>query len=190
LYRAFWQENDKDLRLKTLYSCLVAVKTYFDTHFALGVRMPPSFPYFMWIQNGYALLLGAKLCFGKADGWDLEHVRTLLDYTSVVDRITEKLEAILRLRSPHGKYEIFTRYIKHIRCNQMRKAMPTKTFVEEHRAASTPPVSSEEQMPDGDPLANPFLPNSGAEHQEQMFMDDHFWQGLLDVDNDWMMFGQ
>ena len=189
LYRPFWQENDKSHRLTALYACLVAVKSYFDDHFAPGIRVPVSFPYFMWILNGYALLLGAKLCFSNADGWDLDHARTLLDYVNVIDKVTEKLEAIVHLRTPHGKSEIFTRYIKQLRCKQIRGMGNGNR----RDAASLPPVSMDSYMADHDPNepANLFLPEaSHALYNDQIFMDDSFWQGLLDADNDWMMLGQ
>lgn len=187
LYRPFWQESDKSHRLTTLYACLVAVKSYFDDHFAPGVRVPASFPYFMWILNGYALLLGAKLCLVNADGWDFDHARTLLDYVNVIDRVTEKLEAIVRLRTPHGKHEIFTRYIKQIRCKQIRGMGSGNR----QHAASFPLVAMEEDMANPSQSTNLFLSNSNHTlYDDQIFMDDSFWQGLLDNDNDWMMLGQ
>lgn len=141
----------------------------------------------MWILNGYALLLGAKLCFSNAEGWDFDHARTLLDYVNVIDKVTEKLEAIVRLRAPHGKYEIFTRYIKQIRCKQIRG------MGNGHRqdAASLPPVSMDRHMADPSQPTNSFVPDgSHPLYDDQIFMDDSFWQGLLDSDNDWMMLGQ
>ncbi|KAE8454439.1 hypothetical protein EG329_000061 [Mollisiaceae sp. DMI_Dod_QoI] len=193
LYRPFWQESDKDYRLKTLYACLVAVKTYLDSHFSPVAHVPASLPYFIWILSGYALLLGAKLCFSNADGWDKDYARTLLDHSAVIDRVTNKLEAILRLRTPHGKSEIFTRYIRQIRCKQFQNALAASSIVSRgnKQDASLQSLPVDKQMADLTHAANPFLHEAEQPFiDDQMFMDDSFWQGLLDNDNDWMMFEQ
>ncbi|KUJ06341.1 uncharacterized protein LY89DRAFT_413077 [Mollisia scopiformis] len=189
LYRAFWQESDKDHRLKTLFACLIAIRTYFDTHFSPGVRVPASFPYFMWIHNGYALLMGAKLCFSKAGGWDLSYARSVVDYNTVVNHITQKLEAILRLRTPHGKSEIFTRYIKQLQCKQMRRLVSSTASFEQQRPANISPAPLNDTPAAGYSLENHFASDIAQSFHDPMFMDDNFWQGLLDEDNDWMMLG-
>ncbi|PVH86167.1 hypothetical protein DL98DRAFT_582755 [Cadophora sp. DSE1049] len=189
LYRSFHPDSDKAYHLNLLYSCLTAVKTFFDTHFSNKSPFATSFAYFRWIFAGYVLILGAKLAFYKTEGWDTRHVHEVLDCANALDRVIGKFEAILQRRTPHGEYEIFDRYVQ-----QMRRV----------KAHGRPTLRPQPGPQSGNPLCENRLPQQiprvGDAFEQTSFSlemsqfdsnifaiepDDNIWQTMFDGDDDW-----
>ncbi|KAH7390286.1 hypothetical protein BKA64DRAFT_119659 [Cadophora sp. MPI-SDFR-AT-0126] len=191
LYRSFHPDSDKAYHLNLLYSCLTAVKAFFDTHFSNKSHFATSFAYFRWIFAGYVLILGTKLAVYRTEGWDTRHVHQVLDCANALDRVIGKFEAILQRRTPHGEYEIFDLFVQ-----QMRRV----------KAHGRPMVRPQPEPQIGNPLCENRLPQKihrvGDESEDTYFSpelshfdlnafaiepDDNFWQTMFDVDDDWLM---
>ncbi|KAK0105703.1 hypothetical protein ONS95_004228 [Cadophora gregata] len=191
LYRSFHLDSDKAYHLNLLYSCLTAVKTFFDSHFSNGSPFATSFAYFRWIFAGYVLILGAKLAAYKTEGWDTRHVHEVLDCANALDRVIGKFEAILQRRTPHGEYEIFDRYVQ-----QMRRV----------KAHGKPSSRSQPRTQSGNPLCEGREPHQSPQAGSRLHQtsfdpemsqlnsnpftiepDDNFWQTMFDGDDDWFM---
>ena len=213
VYRAFNPENDTAHRLTLLYACLMAVKTFFETHFSPSSPIPPSLCYMMWIQSGYALLMGIKLCCCIADGWDLGHVREVLQFLPSIDTMISKLERIIQLRKPNEEYpipvasdesvpndDIFSRYLRQMCCvkrwyllmissNKIPPSECSPETTQKQRQLPKPNLQSFPQPPTPDStmeLAEP-IPEDFV-----MGVGDDFWQGFYDDaigNNQWMDFG-
>tara|TARA_R110002060_G_scaffold54219_1_gene64847 strand:+ start:214 stop:858 length:645 start_codon:yes stop_codon:yes gene_type:complete len=189
LYRSFHPDSDKAYHLNLLYSCLTAVKTFFDTHFSNKAPFATSFAYFRWIFAGYVLILGAKLAVYKTEGWDTRHVHEVLDCANALDRVIGKFEAILQRRTPHGEYEIFDRYVQQMRrvkahgrpsLRSQPGPQPGNPLCENRMQQQMPGVGNEFEQASLSSGTSQFDPNAFA-----IEPDDNFWQTMFNVDDDW-----
>ncbi len=129
LYMDQTQGFDKTQRLNLLYECLLSTKNFFSTHFGPDRLLSSNLSFASWTQFGQALIVGFKLCFLLAEGWDLHHVREQLQLPRVLDSQIEKIEEIISTqtqqieRSPgldgqiesYGDSSIFLRYVQQMR---------------------------------------------------------------------------
>lgn len=196
LYSAFYPESEKAYRLSTLYACLLAVKAFFTTRFSTDASFSPSDPYVKWVQMGYVLLMGFKLCICAADGWDLSHAREFLDFPAHLDILIAKLEVVIQLRHPSGenpgpsklrngsyRLDIFSRFVRQARrfkaWYESMLAEKTTSGVARNAAYPTPP-SFQLSSQDLDMAMEGF----GSE-DVLMNIDESFWQSLMSQNIDW-----
>jgi hypothetical protein len=128
LYYAFNAEDDKVYRFSILYSCLLAIKTFFSTHFTPSYQVSRARSYITWLQCGYAIRVGIKLLhIPSADGWDSDHAREVLGFPGAMEVVIDKLEVMARLRKQSEEQstsheisnpdrDIFSLYLKQMRC--------------------------------------------------------------------------
>ncbi len=123
------QGFDKTQRLNLLYECLISTKNFFSTHFGPDRPLSSNLSFASWTQFGQALIVGFKLCFLLAEGWDLPHVREELQLCRVLDSQIKKVEEIISTQAQHieqsqgldGQIEnygdglIFSRYVQQMR---------------------------------------------------------------------------
>ncbi|KAG4438974.1 hypothetical protein IFR05_005546 [Cadophora sp. M221] len=185
LYRSFHTASDKAYHLNLLYTCLTAVKKFFDTQFSQKSYFATSFAYFRWIFAGYVLMLGAKLAVYKMDGWDNQHVHEVLDCSNTLDRIIGKFEAISQRRTPHSENEVFEKFVKQLR----RMKANGKPVV---RPLSENTVYENRVLRQHSQLGMEFTQsNFGSEitgfglDTFAMEPDDNFWQTMFEDDTDW-----
>jgi hypothetical protein len=166
----------------------------------------------MWIQSGYALLMGIKLCSCIADGWDLDHVREVLQFLPSIDTVISKLERIIQLRegneenpvpltsdTPAPNDDIFSRYLRQMRCVKQwyllmlssNKILPSECSPETRQNQHQPPRQNLQSFP------QPPTPDPTIERAEPIAEDfimgagDYFWQGFYDDaigSTQWMVF--
>lgn len=186
LYRAFHPDSDKSYHLNLLYSCLMAVKTFFHSHFSHNSPFATSFAFFRWIFAGYVLILGAKLAVCKVDGWDTRHVHEVLDCENAVNLVIAKFEAILQRRTPHGENEIFDRYLRHMRLVKAHGNPIARPCSRNSLRRSHQPKQSQ-SLENGQSLTSDFLTDVPQLDDFQLGADENFWQTMFDDDNDWIM---
>jgi hypothetical protein len=195
-YSAFYPESEKAYRLSTLCACLVAVKTFFDIHFTSDASFYPSDPYVKWVQMGYVLLMGFKLCICNVDGWDLDHVRQVLDFPTHLDVLVGKLELVIQLRhqsggtsAPSATRQVFSR--SDIFSRFFRQARRFKAWYESMLAEKVMPqaiVDSSYPTPPSFQLSNQDLDMAMEGFGSEEFLmniDETFWQNLMNQNEDW-----
>jgi hypothetical protein len=125
LSHAFNNEVDEAYRLSIIYSFLLAVKTFFSTHFTSAFPMTAARAYITYAQVEYAIRMGIKLLrIPVIDGWDADHARALLDFPNAMKMVIPKFETIIRIRSrngehqrpPHDGQDVFVRYLNETKC--------------------------------------------------------------------------
>jgi hypothetical protein len=191
--------NDKANRLNDLYACLLAVKSYFDTHLAKTSRVHPSHAYSQWIHSSYALIMAIKLCACKAEGWDFHHAREMLKCSEVIEILLSKMEAVVLLRNERtgciASFEglgtakdVFARYLRHARCVKNWFEPLTSTSIEESQNALMQPRGSSDLTPSTIQGLRPEDADQSISDLP-MAMDDSLWQVFYDENTDWMMMG-
>ncbi|PYH82548.1 hypothetical protein BO82DRAFT_308776 [Aspergillus uvarum CBS 121591] len=98
--------------LTTLHACLHAVKSFFDTFFAIPSSAFFHMPYLLWCQLGHGFLILSHISVyddGDADDddpaknlWDREYARQVIDYQATVDRLTQKVEDAVAVACEEG----------------------------------------------------------------------------------------
>src|ERR1700712_758280 len=98
LYNGFFSNGEKMDRISILHSCLITVKRFFEAHFNPSSSFSASIAYHKWIQTGYVLLVGFKLCICTAEAWDLQYARDTLDFSEHIGHLIRKLEFEVPIR--------------------------------------------------------------------------------------------
>lgn len=195
LYSAFYPESEKAPRLNALYACLLAVKSFLNTHFSPSASLYPSDPYVKWVQMGYVLLMGFKLCVCDADGWDFDHARKILDFTSHLNILIGQLELLLQLRNPSGRHptagaenasyrpDIFSRFLRQTR---RFKAWYESMVAEKAvlQAVDAPYPTPPSTFPFGNRALDISADGFGS-GVDLMNIDEVFWQDLMSQNDDW-----
>jgi hypothetical protein len=83
---------------------------------------PVGLSYASWVRIGYALLMGLKLSLLTADGWDLDHVRDVLNFSQSLEKLIKTLETAVQVRSEDQEHilgiekelDIFSRFLRRI----------------------------------------------------------------------------
>jgi hypothetical protein len=200
LYHAFNAGDDKAHRLSILYSCLLAVKTFFSTHFTLSYPVARARSYMTWLQCGYAIRIGIKLLrIPDSDGWDSDHAREVLDFPGAMDAVIAKLEAITRLRKQNGEQstsndvsnadrDIFSQYLKQMRClKNWSESMQSSNSISTSDGYRQQPAGYQQQDPS---LADTNSANSTAQSFPDSLListdsDSYLWEALNGQNDDW-----
>ncbi|RAH83277.1 hypothetical protein BO86DRAFT_388146 [Aspergillus japonicus CBS 114.51] len=99
--------------LTTLHACLHAVKSFFDTFFAIPSSAFFHMPYLLWCQLGHGFLMLSHISVydvGDDDDdenpaknlWDREYARQVIDYQATVDRLTQKVADAVAVAREEG----------------------------------------------------------------------------------------
>lgn len=144
--------------------------------------------------------MAIKLCACKADGWDFQHARDVLNFSEAIDILLRKMEALVLLRNAHtapstsldelGRArDVFVRYLRHARCVKLWYEPMLKTQTNEMQNTAT-----DQPRGFGDATAvmmEIVQPEDGMQIPQEMLlmdMDDSLWQ-LYDGNTDWVMLG-
>ncbi|KAJ5082899.1 hypothetical protein N7532_011942 [Penicillium argentinense] len=80
-------------RLDILFHCLEATKSFFHNFYSVSSQYFPFLPFTIWCQSGHAVVTLSRLSlFQSYNDWDLEYVRSTIDYNDTIDRLAQKLE--------------------------------------------------------------------------------------------------
>ncbi|KAF8542651.1 hypothetical protein BDD12DRAFT_978913 [Trichophaea hybrida] len=95
-------ENLPLRRLEILYDCLVSIKNYFEVFFTLPYTRYFGFTFVEWTQMTYVLIIISKLSLLQDPGWDLAHVRHMVDVSTVLGRSITRLQDLKSLKGGNG----------------------------------------------------------------------------------------
>ncbi|KAF8246624.1 hypothetical protein K440DRAFT_661906 [Wilcoxina mikolae CBS 423.85] len=102
-------ENLPLRRLEILYDCLVSIKNYFEVFFTLPYTRYFGFTFVEWTQMSYVLVIISKLSLLQDPGWDLAHVRHMVDVSTVLGRSITRFQDLKSLKGGNGSG--FTRFL-------------------------------------------------------------------------------
>lgn len=198
LYSTFFLERDKMQRIDILHACLTSVKKFFDTHFNVESSFEASISYSKWMQSGYALLMGFKLCLCSAEGWDLQYVREVLNFPLHLNELIRKLkievsraQTINSHQSDAKKPEIFARYLRQLRHvrDWYDSTLPETLHIQ------TPPKTPHfiphrlQFTQRNNTITIPAPPTEGMYEDMLMNLDNDFWNSVYSNNDDWMTAG-
>ncbi|KAI1617442.1 hypothetical protein EDD37DRAFT_219756 [Exophiala viscosa] len=78
-------------RLKMLFTCLDAVKRFFEKFRTISPSLYFNFTYFTWSLAGHVSVVLSKLCIFAEDGWDPSLARSTIDFPAMIDEMQSKL---------------------------------------------------------------------------------------------------
>lgn len=80
-------------RLDILFRCLEATKLFFNDFYSVPSHYFAFLPFTIWCQFGHAVVTLSRLSLFRGDnGWDLEYVRSTIDFDQTIDKLAQKLE--------------------------------------------------------------------------------------------------
>ncbi|CAI7574928.1 unnamed protein product [Penicillium pancosmium] len=95
LYDPLWQNANtgaRQQRLDTMWKCLAATKSLFEVYLSMPDHMLFTASYALWGLLAYGLLIASRLCLSKVEGWDVDLVRTELDFSQILELVTQKTD--------------------------------------------------------------------------------------------------
>jgi len=168
-------------RLNMLYACLNSTRLCFDTAYALPLSEWFHLPYTMWTLMGHAIVVLSRLSLFRAEGWDQEYIRSILDFSGVMDTLVRKLDEAKALAEkpsrPLGDNALPRVVLQPFstlstKLQWIKAAHEAKYAAQTSKSDQIPDLSSAETvvMPTDDefamPPTTPFFE----------FLDDNFWQ--------------
>jgi hypothetical protein len=112
-------------RVETLHQTLLATASFLTTFLSLPICLYSSLPFITWAQTLHAMQVLSKLSLlNDVPGWDLAYVREVMDFSSLMERLTERFEQARRAeedaqRAQGGtvgsRYEIYTQHIRRVK---------------------------------------------------------------------------
>lgn len=170
---------DRTGRLESIYASLLATRKVFDVYSSVPVERLSGICFVLWAQFNHSLLNGVKLLASEADGWDLQHARSVLTFPDILHNQVKALEEVISRRglvletAMDGK-DVFIRFLYKIH-HALR-------WYESSRVSRTEPQELDEQ------LIGPNASLEGTDTAEALSVfDDAFWQNLFD--DNWMLVG-
>jgi hypothetical protein len=79
-------------RLNMLYACLKSIRLLFDQVHAISSSEWYDIPYTTWALVGHAIVVLSRLSLCRAEGWNKEYNRSIVDFSAVVDALVQKFE--------------------------------------------------------------------------------------------------
>ncbi|KAJ5597050.1 hypothetical protein N7450_003508 [Penicillium hetheringtonii] len=95
LYDSLWQNANtgaRQQRLDTMWKCLASTKALFEVFLSMPDHTIFTASYALWGHLAYALLIASRLCLSKVEGWDVDLVRTELDFSQILEMVTQKTD--------------------------------------------------------------------------------------------------
>ena len=166
-------------RLEFVYASLLATRKVFDVYSSIPAERLSGICFTLWAQFNHALLNGVKLLASEADGWDLQHARSLLMFPDILHSQVKAMEEIISRRglvpetAIDGK-DVFTRILSKVH-HALRWYESSCVSRTEPQGLRDQPTDSNEPLEVTDPGES--LP----------VLDDVLWQNLFD--DNWMLAG-
>jgi hypothetical protein len=104
-------------RIQTLHSTLLAASSYLQTFLSVPISSYSSFPFIVWVQTLHAMQVLSKLSLlTDVPGWDLTHVRGIMDFGTLLDQISQRFDEARedeeRVRREQGAV-VWSRYVMY-----------------------------------------------------------------------------
>jgi hypothetical protein len=110
-------ETDPSTRLTLLASCIKATKAFLDLFSAIPTRNYLNLPYPVWSAYFYVLGTLSNLLLFAGEGWDREHVQSVLDLQDMIETSIAKIEDSSRSchQHPYQFPEALVRLVPRLR---------------------------------------------------------------------------
>lgn len=194
---AFSNEEDTAYRISILYSFLMAVKTFLSTHFSHGYPHTAARAYITSVQCEYAIRMGIKILrIPATDGWDSDHARIVLDFPSVMEMATSKIEAIIRVRALSGEQQsrsndVFAQHLNNMRC--LKNWSQSLDSSGANMGGGSAADFSHQRAQQEQQALEPAEPNTQSFTDGFLMMtnsDSFIWEALNCQNDDWMALGR
>ena len=179
LHRNAVKVADKTGRLEFFYASLLATRRVFDVYSSVPAERFTGLCFTLWVQFNHAVLNGVKLAACEADGWDVQHARSILTFPEILHNQVSTIEEIISRRGIVLEFatdskDVFARFLLKVHhavrwCESSQ--LPRIEAQGLNNQPSEPNESLEAVYP-GEPLAG---------------FDEAFWQNFFD--DNWMLVG-
>lgn len=80
-------------RLHMLHACLDSARLCFDAFHSIPLATLFVLPYTTWTSLGHAIVVLSKLSLFRTKDWDHAYMRSVLDFSECMDRLTQTLDS-------------------------------------------------------------------------------------------------
>ena len=95
------KEKDLRQRLDGMWHCMDAAKRYTDIYLELPVEHYPLVPFGVFAQFAYIFVVLVRASLIEMDGWDVEALRSFIDFSSFLEKASQRYDAVSASR-PDG----------------------------------------------------------------------------------------
>ena len=146
--------NDNAIeKVAALHAGLLAVEKYFSSFLSQHSTSMPAITYPHYMRQLHALSVLAKLSFLHLEGWDLQYVRSTVDFCDLIDRLNDKLWSMQEVEAANGGPTFSRRYRTHRARLAQCKTWFKELVAQEARAQDTDGV----QIDSYDPMFSGML---------------------------------
>ena len=165
-------------RVEFVYASLLATRKVLDVYASIPAEKLSRICLTLWAQFNQALRNGVKLLASEADGWDLQHARSLLMLPDILHSQVKAMEEIISRRGLMSETAIDGKDVFIRILSKVQQALRWYEFScvsrTEPQGLSTQPTDANGSLEVADPGES--LP----------VLDDVFWQNF---DDNWMLVG-
>ncbi|KAF4468163.1 Zn(II)2Cys6 transcription factor [Fusarium albosuccineum] len=114
----FMQTIPVTQRIESMYSCLKAVRAWYDVFFAIPLEELPGAPFSLYVQMSQIQVALYRLTTSEDPAWDKDLVRNTADLLVLLDRIIDsfnQLDAIYHVRADLDDDTLFAKGAKIMR---------------------------------------------------------------------------
>lgn len=156
-------------RIESMYTCLRAIRAWYDGFFAIPLEDVPGNPFAVYVQLSQIQVALYRLTTLEDPAWDKELVRNTADLLVLLDQTGDRLldvDAHYHMRSDDPEGTLFTKGAKIMRnikhswepaLSRHLGGLPTPSSqAVTNRSVETPTAPVPEQTPIADPLSMDF----------------------------------
>ncbi|KAH8800269.1 hypothetical protein F5884DRAFT_809868 [Xylogone sp. PMI_703] len=170
-------------RLDILFACLSSTKNFFDTMASFPISAYVYSPYTIWTQAGHAIITLLKLSLFVGDGWDLDYVRSIIDFSNLIDTLIQQLEEAKRCASQQVDNESYSKALPEIIINLPPRLQHVKYSYERKLAEQSrhSGITGGSSLADNETAIPGTLEDgvSGPGINVFEFLDEQFWQEFM-----------
>lgn len=97
-------------RIESMYSCLQAIRSWYDVFFGITPEEAPGAPFAIYIQLSQVQIALYRLTTSEDPAWDKEFVRNTADLLVLLDQVVEfftRLDSVYKMKTSPGEETVF-----------------------------------------------------------------------------------
>ncbi|KAG9498718.1 hypothetical protein J7337_009529 [Fusarium musae] len=106
----FMQNIPVNQRIESMYSCLQAIRSWYDVFFDIPPETVPGAPFAIYIQLSQVQIALYRLTTSEDPAWDKEFVRNTADLLVLLDQVVEfftRLDSVYKMKTNEGEETVF-----------------------------------------------------------------------------------
>ncbi|ENH70615.1 hypothetical protein FOC1_g10012547 [Fusarium oxysporum f. sp. cubense race 1] len=106
----FMQNIPVNQRIESMYSCLQAIRSWYDVFFGIPPEDVPGAPFAIYIQLSQVQIALYRLTTSEDPAWDKELVRNTADLLVLLDQVVEfftRLDSVYKMKASQGEETVF-----------------------------------------------------------------------------------